>query len=287
MNVKQHTIPKALRGRSGVSAERRTTEKRGDGRTLPGRRYAGFTLVEMLVVIAVIGIVAGISVPALKNMQKSDAEAAATRQLVDEISNARQRAISQRSDVYLVFIPPVENPVGVEANYFSLLSTQQDRQQATNLLGSQFIGYGFFSERSVGDQPGQSHPRYHGEWRQLPEGTFIAQDKFLVDSPVSGVNRFGYRRFPFPLATSPDRYLPYIGFDYQGRMFHEDPATGQKLYGLDEVIPLARGAVSRPSGAAGTRLTASVDEKPPGNSITNYNHVRVNWLTGRASVEHP
>ena len=70
----------------------------------PALRRA-FTLVEMLVVIAIIGIVAAISVPALKNFQKADASAAATRQLLDDVARARQFAISQRSTVYMVFVP--------------------------------------------------------------------------------------------------------------------------------------------------------------------------------------
>jgi prepilin-type N-terminal cleavage/methylation domain-containing protein len=261
--------------RSADMAVRRTERGRSG---VPAERGQAFTLIEMLVVIAVIGIVAAISVPAIKNMQKGDAAAAATRQMADEISNARLRAISQRSDVYLVFIPPAQN------DYFTSMTapTAQELRQATNLLAFQFTGYGFYSERSVGDQPGQSHPRYLGEWRQLPEGTFVASYKF-GGTPVPGIDQFAYRRFPFPLSTSlTTRDLPYIGFDYQGRMFHED-ATGAKVYGQDEYIPLARGAVGRPSGV-GT-LTASAQENPPNNSVNNYNHIRVTWLTGRASIE--
>ena len=252
------------------------------GRGLPaagtGRAPQAFTLVELLVVIAIIGIVAGISVPAFKNMQKADAEAAATRQLVDEVANARQRAISSRSDVYMVFIPPAPADPNV---YFAGLTTAQERQQATNLLRGQYSSYSFYSDRSVGDQPGQFNPRYLAEWRFLPQGTFIASNKFFAIA--NSVTPFWYKPFPFPDATSPLRSLPYIGFDYQGRVFHED-ATGEKVYSEDAVIPLARGTVSSPSGAS-LPVTATVEEKPPGNSITASNHIRVDWLTGRGSVE--
>lgn len=258
--------------------------------------HAGFTLIELLTVIAVIAIVTAMSVPALKNFKRADADAAATRQLADEISNARQRAIMQRADVYLVFIPPAQNALEAdESIYRSRLASVdlRESQQATNLLRMQLTGYGFYSERTVGDQPGWNQPRYHGDWRQLPEGTFIVPSKFFVDTPaftlpdgtiVPPVQRFSYRPFPFPLASSPPRLLPYIGFDHLGRVFHEDINTGIKVYDEDAVIPLARGSVSTPSGA-GTQLTATAEEKPPNNSVDAYTFVVVDWLTGRAKIE--
>ena len=64
-----------------------------------------FTLIEMLAVIAILGLIAGLAVPALKNLGKSDATVTAARQLLDDIGRARQLAISQRTTVYMVFMP--------------------------------------------------------------------------------------------------------------------------------------------------------------------------------------
>ena len=66
---------------------------------------SAFTLIELLVVITILGILAGLAVPALKNISKSDANTSAARQMLDDIGRARQMAISRHTTVYLVLVP--------------------------------------------------------------------------------------------------------------------------------------------------------------------------------------
>ena len=56
-------------------------------------------------VIAILGILAAMTVPVLKNFAKSDATLGASRQLLDGVARARQLAISHRTTVYMVFVP--------------------------------------------------------------------------------------------------------------------------------------------------------------------------------------
>ena len=56
-------------------------------------------------VISILGILAALVVPALKNFGHSDATISASRQLLDDVARARQLAISQRTTVYMVFVP--------------------------------------------------------------------------------------------------------------------------------------------------------------------------------------
>src|SRR5438093_726034 len=68
------------------------------------RCYGAFTLLELLTVIAIIGILAAIALPTIHSFAPNTA-ATATRQLLDAVGRARQLAITQRATVYLVFVP--------------------------------------------------------------------------------------------------------------------------------------------------------------------------------------
>jgi len=58
-------------------------------------------------VIAILGILAGLTIPVLKHFGRSDANLSGSRQLLDDVGHARQLAMSQRTTVYMVFVPPM------------------------------------------------------------------------------------------------------------------------------------------------------------------------------------
>lgn len=62
-------------------------------------RSKGFTLVELMVVVAVAAILLAIAMPSLESISNSNALKSTTRDLVSTISTARSQSISTRTDV--------------------------------------------------------------------------------------------------------------------------------------------------------------------------------------------
>ncbi len=59
------------------------------------RRRAAFSLVELLIVVAIIGVIAGFGVPALQGVLRGSAISQAASQLTDTLNLARQHAITK------------------------------------------------------------------------------------------------------------------------------------------------------------------------------------------------
>jgi len=283
-----------------------------------------FTLIEMLVVIAILGIIAGLAVPALKNIGKSDATVSAARQLLDDIGRARQMAISQRTTVYMVFVP---------ANFWFVSGSFPNswwnslppavKATTTNLCDYQLTGYIFMGQGTVGDQPGRHNWHYLSSWQNLPAGTFIAPQKFgapyvapayygtpnqvqlvvapvisLPNNPQNWIYGFMTNSVPFPVETNamtsapqPFLLMPCLMFDSFGHLVDQQG----NIFARHEYIPLAHGSVA--PAVVGTSKTflldgtpassPSVEENLPGNSTNiSANIIDIDPLTGRAVLQY-
>jgi prepilin-type N-terminal cleavage/methylation domain-containing protein len=298
------------------------------GRAGPARASAGshhsslitrhsllaFTLIELLTVIAIIGILAALLAPVLKNFSKSDVTLAATRQMLDDCARARQMAISQRSTVYMVFIP-TNFWANANATAWGQLPLQiRTSTVVTQLYAAQWNGYMMVSTRDIGDQPGRSYPRDLVRVKTLPDGAFIAPFKFTAPTYVSNLpapyptNRpdlqiFGFLQtntIPFPTADVETNALfmnnlnignahfvtvPYVAFNYLGQLTTGDGS----VLPYDENIPLAYGSIVppySPSSKIPIQGLPTATETPPGNSTNiSFNVIHIDRLTGRARLE--
>ena len=65
------------------------------------RRQSGFTLTEVLTVVAIAGIIAAIAIPSMKNMLTTQGVRTAAYDLVADLTYARSEAISRATNVTL------------------------------------------------------------------------------------------------------------------------------------------------------------------------------------------
>ncbi len=279
-------------------------------------RKRAFTLIEMLTVIIIIGIIAATALPALKGLTQGNAMTSATRQLLDDIALARQKAINNRSRVFMVFIPPSFWKLpATNGTSFSGMTNIYSISNMYRLSLGQFNTYALFADHELGDQPGQTHPRYLTPWKTLPEGIIIETNMFrssyggsaipepeIINEPpflpaprAFPVFSFTNAPFPFPETeltnATPPRlfFLPFIAFDSQGRLLSSP--------GRDQFIPLVKASVL-PARNANQQPdiglpppTDEADVLEPGyrepTGIHTYNLIHIDWLTGRAKVEKP
>lgn len=260
------------------------------GAAVRAASHHAFTLVELLVVMGIIGILLAIGLPRLGGLNGNTQAASATRQLIDDLSFARLKAINDRTTVYVVFLTPEV--------LRSKSWNAQERDDIEKIITGQYSAYAIYSERRLGDQPGPGTPTYLTEWKYLPEGTFISTNKFTEWSSwtpalwasADKTNRpLAYFDIHFPRESSPALSMPAIAFDHEGKLAFPSK-FGVKYAAADIFLPLSKGSLVFAKDPANPKKyqfgPPEVIETPRGNS-TNATFIHIDWLTGRARMEDP
>ena len=261
-------------------------------------KLGAFTLLELMLVIAIVGFIAALTLPHVAGFGQANSMVTATRQIMDDVALARQRAMVNRSTVYMVFLPPM---FWNDPYYTASMSSQQ----ISNLVMHQYSAYALVSLATVGDQPGQHHPQYITDWRILPSGVFFAPWEFTLTNAVTNifttntlagsivqntVQPWNWVTVPFPslFSTYTNSFgavsytpmaLPSIGFTPQGSL----TSFGVRQY---DYIALARGSVFYPTDTNGVPLfqPPNLAEVPPGNDLKNPNLIQIDGMTARPTL---
>jgi prepilin-type N-terminal cleavage/methylation domain-containing protein len=151
-------------------------------------RKDGFTLIEMLVVIVIIAIVLAITIPSITGLMKSGGLSAASRQVANSLSLARQYAITHRTVTRVVFP-------------FSLTAT------GTNVAP----WYQSYAVIDIGST------NYLSKWEFLPLGTVFMDQSLSIFPTPPCLNNLKTDTLPFPYTNStPLAILAYIEFQPTG-----------------------------------------------------------------------
>ena len=170
---------------------------------VPSNRRRAFTLVELLAVIAIIGIMIAVMMPSMIGMARGSKLSGTVSQLKTTMTLARQWAITKRERVYVLF--PNE-----KATLYGGDNTSQVHRA--------WRSYAVYGERSG----------YLREWTQLPEGiVFVGTEGEFnsgnpegpddVDNPMIDSNAAKWPSLPFPSNSSPRVNLPAFIFKPDGR----------------------------------------------------------------------
>jgi len=244
----------------------------------------GFTLVELLAVVAVMLIVLKLTLPSLDGILGADAQAMARTQLIGDLNKARSMALEKGTPVYVVFMPLYDdiwpsnktNAVAVVAGFTANHKQAyfKSDKSVNDLLGMQLAAYAIYAERLPGDQPNKPSRQWLTDWKKLP-GSYHISSEDLAAMPVR-------IKVPHVKGVKKVVWLSLPAIKYNGR----GELEGAGLRGV--YFSVNKGGVFAPDKKIlnGKELFSTVDADPP-ETVPNQERqwLHINAITGRAEIE--
>jgi len=224
------------------------------------RRTNGFTLVEMLTVLVIVGILIGLAIPAVTSLMSSGGVSAAAREVANTLSLARQVAITQRTYARVVF-PYWQTGTRPDMWYhtYAVMTNRSNSASATTSWA------------------------YLTKWEYLPLGAVFLDTTHLPGPPASSPGALGdnvnslndqLMSFPIPNNLGNQGTLAYIEFGPTGAGTAVPPNST-----ASSTLAITEGFTTANSGAV--TPTAS---RTSTNTLANLTLISVDSMVGRVQV---
>ena len=215
-------------------------------------RATGFTLIEMLTVIVIIGIVLAMGLPAVTKLMKSGGLSSASRQVANTLGLARQYAITRRTYARVVF---------------PYWETATNGGNWTN-RAQPYLAYSVMAS----NRSSQSWV-YVSKWEFLPLGSVFLNNVGGLPTvgALDNANCLQHGLMPYP-STNPapasgNATLSYVEFDPTGA------ATPNPLTEGSSILTIQEGMI----------MNTGLPQTTSANAVTN----TIDTLVGRIKITHP
>lgn len=159
------------------------------------RTDAGFSLIDVMVVVALISIVAGMAVPALKDVSESLKLGTAGREVERELQTARLKAVTSNRPIRVRFNCPVAGQYRM-VELIGTTATPDVRDTAVNRCQESVY------PNVPADREPLTRPNHDGPVRQLPDKIAFGAAETLEFWPDGSVHKQEGVTQPWPVVST-------------------------------------------------------------------------------------